>query len=319
MPYFLIVPGRRPTCATAAAHAALGLRRLQDPDARRLPGRLVGLARRRAECWPSPTSAGVASSAPTGTSRAGSSAKQNVFDDFIGVGRAPDRFRRRTTAGQLAIHGRSNGGLLVGAALTQRPDLFAAAAAGRRRAGPAALPPVHRSAPPGSPTTAIRTTRSSSRTRSPTRRCTTCEPGTAYPATLVLTGDHDDRVVPLHSHKFTATLQHAQARRRPDPDPGRDRRRSRDGQADQRWSRPSGPTCSPSPPSTPASSHLPDCGRRAVGFPRIYTGRPAPYPRNLLGKAPGNWVQRRGCSVRLVAAVDGRHSTHPSTRVGGPE
>jgi prolyl oligopeptidase len=40
-------------------------------------------------------------------------------------------------------------------------------------------------------------------------------PGTNYPATLIFTGDHDDRVVPLHSHKFTATLQHAQAGNQP--------------------------------------------------------------------------------------------------------
>jgi prolyl oligopeptidase len=134
--------------------------------------------------------------------------KQNVFDDFVsaaehlistGVTR-PDK---------LAIHGRSNGGLLVGAVMLQRPDLFGAAVPGvgvmdmlkyhtwtigwgwASDYGTAAeseemfrallaYSPVHNTRP------------------------------ASYPPTLILTADHDDRVVPAHSFKFAASLQHAQ-------------------------------------------------------------------------------------------------------------
>ena len=70
--------------------------------------------------------------------------KQNVFDDFIAVAEhlvARAISRRRRDSGSM---GGSNGGLLVGAVMEQRPDLFAVGAAGRRRAGHAALRPVHR-------------------------------------------------------------------------------------------------------------------------------------------------------------------------------
>ncbi len=136
------------------------------------------------------------------------SAKQNVFDDFVGV--AEHLIASGvTTAGQLAIHGRSNGGLLVGAALTQRPDLFAAAVPGVGvldllrfhlfTIGAAWMSDYGNPDDPDQFADAL--------AYSPLHNV---RPGTAYPATLVLTGDHDDRVVPLHSHKFTATLQHAQ-------------------------------------------------------------------------------------------------------------
>ena len=139
--------------------------------------------------------------------------KQNVFNDFVAV--AEDLKQTGiTTTQQLALHGRSNGGLLVGGVLTQRPDLAAVAlpavgvldllrfhlftigAAWISDYGNPDNPEQFAQALAYSPLHNVR-------------------PGTSYPATLVLTGDHDDRVVPLHSHKFTATLQHAQAGEQP--------------------------------------------------------------------------------------------------------
>ena len=135
--------------------------------------------------------------------------KQNVFDDYVAVA---EHLKQTgvTTTRQLALHGRSNGGLLVGAVLTQHPDLAAAAlpavgvmdllrfhlftigAAWISDYGDPGDPEQFRQALSYSPLHNVR-------------------PGTSYPATLVLTADHDDRVVPLHSHKLTAALQHAQA------------------------------------------------------------------------------------------------------------
>jgi prolyl oligopeptidase len=135
--------------------------------------------------------------------------KQNVFDDFVAVAEHLKQTRVTTTR-QLALHGRSNGGLLVGAVLTQHPDLAAAAlpavgvldllrfhlftigAAWISDYGSPDDPEQFAQALAYSPLHNVRT-------------------GIRYPATLVLTGDHDDRVVPLHSHKFAAALQHAQA------------------------------------------------------------------------------------------------------------
>jgi prolyl oligopeptidase len=135
--------------------------------------------------------------------------KQQVFDDAIACGQwLVDA--GWTTAGRLAIQGGSNGGLLVGACLTQRPDLFAGAVA---HVGVFDMLRFHRFTigwawrsdygdpddPDEFPTLFA---------YSPLHRIT---PGTAYPATLIVTGDHDDRVVPGHSFKFAATLQAAQA------------------------------------------------------------------------------------------------------------
>lgn len=134
--------------------------------------------------------------------------KQNVFDDFI-AGAEWLIGKGYTSTPKLAIHGGSNGGLLVGACMTQRPDLFGAClpavgvldmlrfenfTAGRfwtydygsvKNADEfkalAAYSPYHN-----------------------------LKKGVSYPATLVTTADTDDRVVPAHSFKFAAALQHAQ-------------------------------------------------------------------------------------------------------------
>lgn len=134
--------------------------------------------------------------------------KQHVFDDVIAVAEHLVE-SGITTPAQLTVHGRSNGGLLVGAAMTQRPDLFAVALP---TVGVLDLLRFHKFtigaawiSDYGDPDDAHDF--EVELAYSPLHNV---REGVAYPATLVATGDHDDRVVPLHSHKFTATLQRAQ-------------------------------------------------------------------------------------------------------------
>lgn len=135
--------------------------------------------------------------------------KQNVFDDFIAAAKTLIA-GGYTSSEKLAIAGSSNGGLLIGACVTQRPDLFAAIVPDvgvldmlryhkftigshwMSEYGSAEEDPeMFRTLMKYSPLHNVR-------------------PGTKYPATLVTASDHDDRVVPCHSYKFAAALQHAQ-------------------------------------------------------------------------------------------------------------
>jgi prolyl oligopeptidase len=135
--------------------------------------------------------------------------KQNVFDDFIAAGEWLIE-NDYTSNKKLAIQGGSNGGLLVGAVLNQRPDLFGAAlpavgvmdmvrfteftvgAAWKSDYGDPKDPADFKALYAYSPLHNIK-------------------PGTRYPATMVTTADHDDRVFPAHSFKYAAALQDAQA------------------------------------------------------------------------------------------------------------
>ncbi|RDX34713.1 S9 family peptidase [Idiomarina sp. HD9-110m-PIT-SAG05] len=132
--------------------------------------------------------------------------KQNVFDDFIAAAEylIDEKY---TSSEQLAVRGGSNGGLLVGAVMTQRPELFAVA-----------LPAVgvldmlrYHTFTAGAGWAYDYGTANDSEEMfeyllgySPVHNV---EEGVAYPATLITTGDHDDRVVPAHSFKFAAELQ----------------------------------------------------------------------------------------------------------------
>jgi prolyl oligopeptidase len=136
--------------------------------------------------------------------------KQNVFDDFIAAAEYLIR-EKYTNTKRLAILGRSNGGLLVGAALTQRPDLFGATLPGvgvmdMLRYHTASANARQWSSDFGLSEDAAEF--KALRAYSPVHNV---KPGKCYPPTLVTTADHDDRVVPWHSYKFAAELQREQA------------------------------------------------------------------------------------------------------------
>ncbi|MDA9056684.1 prolyl oligopeptidase family serine peptidase [Flavobacteriaceae bacterium] len=140
--------------------------------------------------------------------------KQNVFDDFIAAAEYLIK-EKYTSSNYLAIRGGSNGGLLVGATMTQRPDLMKVA-----------LPAVgvldmlrYHTFTAGAGWAYDYGTANDSKEMfeylkgySPVHNV---KKGTKYPATLITTGDHDDRVVPAHSFKFAAELQEKQVGENP--------------------------------------------------------------------------------------------------------
>lgn len=136
--------------------------------------------------------------------------KQNVFDDFIAC--AEHLIAKGwTSSKRLAIHGRSNGGLLVGACLTQRPELFGAALPGVGVLDMLRYDQFTIGWAWESDYGSARKERAAFEYLAKYSPLHNVRPGTCYPPTLVTTADHDDRVVPAHSYKFTAALQAAQA------------------------------------------------------------------------------------------------------------
>jgi prolyl oligopeptidase len=139
--------------------------------------------------------------------------KQNVFDDFQAAAEYLVR-EKITSTGKLAIWGGSNGGLLVGAAMTQRPDLYAVALP---EVGVLDMLRFHKFSAGVFWVTEYGSSDDEKmfQTLQAYSPLHNLKAGTCYPATLITTADHDDRVVPSHSFKFAAALQAAQGCARP--------------------------------------------------------------------------------------------------------
>ena len=150
--------------------------------------------------------------------------KQNVFDDFHA---AAERLVADgwTTAGRLAISGGSNGGLLVGAALTQRPELYAAVVCSAPLLDMVRYEQFGLGATWNVEYGTRRRPRAARLAARATRRTTTVARGRDYPAVLFTVFDGDTRVDPLHARKMCAALQHATAGDRAGADPAREGRR----------------------------------------------------------------------------------------------
>ena len=211
--------------------------------------------------------------------------KQNVFDDFIAAAEwlIAEKY---TSTPKLAIRGRSNGGLLVGAVADAASGSVRRHAARRRRARHAALSHAERERAPV--VERLWAQRERSGVQGAVRlltACTTSKPGTCYPPTLVTTADRDDRVVPWHSYKFAAELQRAQGCAQSGP--------AASGNARGTWRRQAG---------VDADRGL----RRSVGVPGEVAAHGAADRMRPAENASGGWrivsaVRLSARRIRLVA------------------